>query len=85
MRLPKIQMAKSLQDVLSQLPHCQVLSESEKAEMPLNKTTKEIVVGPEGGWSPKEMEMIGDRGVTLGPRILRTEHAGMAAAAAIIT
>ncbi|WP_027338649.1 16S rRNA (uracil(1498)-N(3))-methyltransferase [Halonatronum saccharophilum] len=48
-----------------------------------NKEVKKImiVVGPEGGLSSKEVEAfkeIGGRSVTLGPRILRTETAGLA-------
>ena len=46
-----------------------------------------LVVGPEGGMSPEEvhaMEEVGARQVTLGPRILRTETAGIAAAAALL-
>ncbi|MBI5708172.1 MAG: 16S rRNA (uracil(1498)-N(3))-methyltransferase [Armatimonadetes bacterium] len=43
-----------------------------------------LVVGPEGGWSPKELAVIGDRGVTLGPLVLRTDTAGPAAAAALL-
>ncbi len=41
-----------------------------------------ILIGPEGGWAPEEVELIrkyNARFVTLGPRILRTETAGMAA------
>lgn len=43
-----------------------------------------IVIGPEGGMSPGEVEALcaaGGRTVTLGPRILRTETAAVAAAA----
>ena len=43
-----------------------------------------IVVGPEGGMSPEEvdaMQAIGGRTITLGPRILRTETAAVVAAA----
>ena len=46
-----------------------------------------LVVGPEGGMSPEEvhaMEAVGARQVTLGPRILRTETAGIAATAALL-
>jgi len=47
-----------------------------------------LVIGPEGGIEPGEMEQleaVGGRAVTLGPRILRTETAGMAALASILT
>ena len=46
-----------------------------------------LVVGPEGGMSPEEvarMEEAGARRITLGPRILRTETAGLVAAAALL-
>ena len=46
-----------------------------------------VVIGPEGGMSPEEvaaMERLGCRAVTLGPRILRTETAGMACIAAAL-
>lgn len=43
-----------------------------------------LVVGPEGGWSPRELTLIGERAVTLGPRVLRTDTAGPAAAAVVL-
>ncbi|TZF90027.1 16S rRNA (uracil(1498)-N(3))-methyltransferase [Cognatilysobacter lacus] len=45
-----------------------------------------IAVGPEGGWSPLDREQLqaaGFGGLRLGPRILRTETAGLAAIAAL--
>jgi 16S rRNA (uracil1498-N3)-methyltransferase len=45
-----------------------------------------LAVGPEGGWSPLDRELLrgaGFRGLRLGPRILRTETAGLAAIAAL--
>jgi 16S rRNA (uracil1498-N3)-methyltransferase len=45
-----------------------------------------LAVGPEGGWSPTDREQLvaaGFVGVRLGPRILRTETAGLAALAAL--
>lgn len=45
-----------------------------------------IAIGPEGGWSPRdlhELAAVGFTGVRLGPRILRTETAGIAAIAAL--
>lgn len=45
-----------------------------------------LAVGPEGGWSPRDLERLraaGFGGLRLGPRILRTETAGIAAVAAL--
>ena len=45
-----------------------------------------IAIGPEGGWSPRDRETLraaGFTGLRLGPRILRTETAGLAAIAAL--
>jgi 16S rRNA (uracil1498-N3)-methyltransferase len=46
-----------------------------------------LLVGPEGGLSPKEVlaaESAGFQAVALGPRVLRTETAGLAAVAALL-
>jgi 16S rRNA (uracil1498-N3)-methyltransferase len=46
----------------------------------------ELVVGPEGGFSERELDLAGSRGcepVGLGPRVLRTETASLAALAAL--
>lgn len=45
-----------------------------------------LFIGPEGGWTAQEVELAQAHGalsVTLGPRILRAETAGLAAASAI--
>lgn len=45
-----------------------------------------VAIGPEGGWSPRDREILlaaGFQGMRLGPRILRTETAGLAAIAAL--
>ncbi|RYZ71098.1 MAG: 16S rRNA (uracil(1498)-N(3))-methyltransferase [Lysobacteraceae bacterium] len=45
-----------------------------------------IAIGPEGGWSPRDREALrgaGFSGLRLGPRVLRTETAGLAAIAAL--
>ena len=47
-----------------------------------------VVIGPEGGMAPEEIEMMrqsGARPVTLGPRIFRTETAGLAALISLMT
>lgn len=46
-----------------------------------------LVVGPEGGLTREEAEMLADAGaplVSLGPRILRTENAALVAASAVL-
>lgn len=45
-----------------------------------------IAIGPEGGWSPRDRQQFlgaGFGGLRLGPRVLRTETAGVAAIAAL--
>lgn len=45
-----------------------------------------VAIGPEGGWSPRDRQTLaaaGFQGLQLGPRILRTETAGLAAIAAL--
>ena len=45
-----------------------------------------IAIGPEGGWSPADRSILhaaGFSGLRLGPRVLRTETAGLAAIAAL--
>ena len=45
-----------------------------------------IAVGPEGGWSDRDLQTLGNAGfagIRLGPRTLRTETAGIAAIAAL--
>lgn len=49
-------------------------------------TSVALAVGPEGGWSPRDRECLqaaGFQGLRLGPRVLRTETAGLAAIAAL--
>lgn len=45
-----------------------------------------IAIGPEGGWSPRDRQVLhtaGFSGLRLGPRVLRTETAGLAAIATL--
>lgn len=47
-----------------------------------------VLIGPEGGWSPAELilaERAGSEPLALGPRVFRTETAGLAAMAALQT
>jgi 16S rRNA (uracil1498-N3)-methyltransferase len=45
-----------------------------------------VAIGPEGGWSEKDRTILrahGFQGLRIGPRVLRTETAGLAAIAAL--
>ncbi len=57
------------------------------ASLALDRTTGLVIaIGPEGGWSPRDRQLLqgaGFIGLRLGPRILRTETAGLAAIAAL--
>ena len=53
---------------------------------PRNQGTAELLVGAEGGLAPEEVAQAQGAGflpLVLGPRVLRTETAGLAALAAI--
>jgi 16S rRNA (uracil1498-N3)-methyltransferase len=83
-RIPTVEYRANLDAVLKE-PGLTVLSELESESRPLVKgDDMTVVVGPEGGWSPREVEKIKDHAVTLGPRVLRTEHAGIAAASLLL-
>ncbi len=57
-------------------------------ELDLNERTATLIVGPEGGLGRNDLTLLsqaGFHGVRLGPRILRTETAGIAAITALQT
>lgn len=85
-RLPEFEVLGSLAEVLGRFPDASVLSEVETVDHHLTRKGDQmaIVVGPEGGWSPTELELIGDRGVTLGPLVLRTDSAAPAACTVLL-
>lgn len=82
--LPSIQWRESLGDVLKEWPDSVVLSEQENAPCTVHtphEGIQTIVIGAEGGWSPREVELIGDRALSLGPRVLRVDTAVASACA----
>ncbi len=85
-RLPEIEWLGSLREVLQEEPKAIVLSEKEGVRRLLSPIARHgcIVVGPEGGWSQPEHLIIDDRSITLGPRVLRVDHAAAAAAAVLL-
>ncbi|MDX2064817.1 MAG: RsmE family RNA methyltransferase [Fimbriimonadaceae bacterium] len=87
-RIPALTFAGTFAEAWRAWPDAYALSESELAVATLSglygQAEVTLFVGPEGGWSPRELVAIGARGITLGPRILRTEHAASAAAAFLL-
>jgi 16S rRNA (uracil1498-N3)-methyltransferase len=88
-RLPVIEPAAKLADVLAQASGRRLLALSpisDAAPVALEAEPAALVIGPEGGFSPAELVVLGQAGatsLTLGPRILRTETAGLAALSAL--
>lgn len=65
-------------------PHAEATVASVLADVPANGV--ELLIGPEGGLAPEEAELALARNfckLRLGPRVLRTETAGLAAIAAL--
>ena len=96
-RIPEISSPvplKNLPPLLSSLSACAVpweeadgMGPSAFARMHPGLTSLGIVIGPEGGIDPEEMEALSREGcaaITLGPRILRTETAGLATISAFM-
>lgn len=91
-RLPRLEPARDYPNWIAESPPGVLLLDPESAQplvglaRPAGPVT--LLVGPEGGLSPKERALArahGIAGVSLGPRILRAETAPLAAMAAIQT
>lgn len=91
-RIPEVAAPQSLQAALTQLPAgSRFILDPEAAQsiagmLQPGESGCVLAVGPEGGWSPRDREILkqgGFAGLRLGPRILRTETAGITAIAAL--
>lgn len=92
-RVPPVAVAAPVDQALAALPDGGLrltLDPEGEAALPTlappAASTVVLAVGPEGGWSPRDREQLraaGFDGLRLGPRILRTETAGLAAIAAL--
>jgi len=80
-KLPTFTVLMSLKQLLEQSTDALVMSESEVAprDWPTLGDAPTLVIGPEGGWAPREVEQIADRAFSLGPRVLRVDTAVAAA------
>ena len=71
-----------LGDSTNEGPRLVLEPDSQAADVPRLSNTAEIAIGPEGGFTPEELEALRIAAFTrirLGPRILRTETAAIAA------
>jgi 16S rRNA (uracil1498-N3)-methyltransferase len=92
-RIPAISAPQSLAAAAAGLPEQMLrltldpLGEHRLASLPAAPANGVVIaIGPEGGWSPRDRQQLaeaGFQGLQLGPRILRTETAGLAAVAAL--
>ena len=90
-RVPAIAVAQPLSGVAQALesPHRFLLDPEAQdtiATLPAIEGACVLAVGPEGGWSERDRAVLhaaGFTGLRLGPRVLRTETAGIAAIAAL--
>jgi 16S rRNA (uracil1498-N3)-methyltransferase len=91
-RLPAVAAPQSLLEAARQVPAQALkltldpLGEHRLSTLPPVPGGVVIAIGPEGGWSPRDRQALaeaGFQGLQLGPRILRTETAGLAAIAAV--
>ncbi|MCE7031106.1 16S rRNA (uracil(1498)-N(3))-methyltransferase [Lysobacter sp. GX 14042] len=92
-RVPAVAPPRGLAEVLGSLPagglRLLLDPEGDRALTALRPPAGEpvyLAIGPEGGWSDRDREQLhgaGFAGLRLGPRILRTETAGLAAVAAL--
>jgi 16S rRNA (uracil1498-N3)-methyltransferase len=90
-RIPDVAAPRALTDALADLPATRLLLDPGSSQPLPSKIADDacaIAIGPEGGWSPSDiatLEAVGFLGARLGPRVLRTETAGIAAIAALQT
>ena len=94
--LPKVRDIISFKNMIKELEGKEniLIPYEEEKQVSLKETLRElngdninIIIGPEGGFERKEVEevlRIGGKSITLGPRILRTETAGLVTAAIVL-
>ncbi len=75
--LPRLGRTESLDEVLSRSPGPGTAL-AEPGGGPVSLATPVVLVGPEGGWSPRELALVENK-VSLGDGVLRVETAALAA------
>lgn len=76
--LPKIEYLDNVEQVLLNHPESWVLNEGDWVQKTIHEVDmRSGIIGPEGGWSPREMKLIEERSITLGKRVLRVDTAAI--------
>lgn len=93
--IPEVLPARKLADILQTLPGTVYVAWEDESALRLSEAIAidkpaaiSLIIGPEGGLAPEEIEQLkacGAKTVTLGKRILRTETAGLVALAVCLT
>lgn len=85
--LPAMRILHSLEQVFIDKPDAFVMSEGEGVDCnwPSFGDEATIVIGPEGGWAPQEVKVIGDRAISLGKRVMRVDTAVAAACSLLLS
>lgn len=79
--LPNLKYLENLEQILTNYPRSWVLNEGDWVQKKISDVEINAgVIGPEGGWSPREMQLIESRSLTLGKRILRVDTAAITVA-----
>ena len=73
--LPEIGASRSVDEMAARTSHVVL---AEPGGTPVSLATPVVLVGPEGGWSPRELALVETK-VTLGDGVLRVETAALAA------
>jgi 16S rRNA (uracil1498-N3)-methyltransferase len=77
--LPEIGTSQTVDAVLGRAPASEIAL-AEPGGSPISLATPVVLVGPEGGWSERELALVGNK-VALGDGVLRVETAALAAGA----
>ncbi len=77
--LPEIGTSQTVEAVLGRSPASDIAL-AEPGGSPITLATPVVLVGPEGGWSERELALVGNK-VSLGDGVLRVETAALAAGA----
>ncbi|HRE03266.1 MAG TPA: RsmE family RNA methyltransferase [Ilumatobacteraceae bacterium] len=81
--IPVVDGPLALSELLAASSASAALALAEPGEADLDPSINGVLIGPEGGWSPAELDLV-ERRVGLGPTVLRVETAALVAATRLV-